>query len=169
MIAAVRLAFGLLTIFPVGDPGPVTRRTAGRAVAFFPLVGLVLGVLGAVMIKLARASYHTYSLQLLPAAMALALLALLSRGMHLDGLADVTDGLGADVASLAFRDDEVDLRTRAGTRITYVLGREDAALTLAQSGLKDLNLNDGSVEYVDLRFENKLFVKRRGAAETAGS
>jgi hypothetical protein len=78
-------------------------------------------------------------------------------------------GLGADVASLAFRDDEVDLRTRAGTRITYVLGREDAALTLAQSGLKDLNLNDGSVEYVDLRFENKLFVKRRGAAETAGS
>lgn len=95
MIAAVRLAFGLLTIFPVGSPGPVTRRTAGRAVPFFPLVGLVLGVLGAVVVKLVRASYHTYSLQLLPAAAALALLAFLSRGMHLDGLADVADGLGA--------------------------------------------------------------------------
>jgi adenosylcobinamide-GDP ribazoletransferase len=95
VIAAVRLAFGLLTIFPVGSPGPVTRRTVGRAVAFFPLVGLVLGVLGAVVVKLARASYHTYSLQLLPAALALALLAFLSRGMHLNGLSDVADGLGA--------------------------------------------------------------------------
>ena len=95
MIAAVRLAFGLLTIFPVGPPGRVDRRTAGRAVAFFPLVGLVLGVLAAVVVKLARASYHTYSLQLLPAALALALLAFLTRGMHLDGLADVADGLGA--------------------------------------------------------------------------
>jgi adenosylcobinamide-GDP ribazoletransferase len=95
VISAVRLAFGLLTIFPVGSPGPPTRRTAGRAVAFFPLVGLVLGVLGAVVVKLVRASYHTYSLQLLPAAAALALLAFLSRGMHLDGLADVADGLGA--------------------------------------------------------------------------
>ena len=95
MTAALRLAFGLLTILPVGPPERVDRRAAGRAVAAFPLVGLVLGVLAAVAVKLVRASYHTYSLQLLPAAVALGLLAFLTRGLHLDGLADVADGLGA--------------------------------------------------------------------------
>ena len=95
MIAAVRLAFGLLTIFPVGSPRQLDRRTAGRAVAFFPLVGLVLGILAAILVKLVRAWFQTFSLQLLPAVLALALLAFLTRGMHLDGLADVADGLGA--------------------------------------------------------------------------
>jgi adenosylcobinamide-GDP ribazoletransferase len=93
--AAVRLAFGLLSIVPVGQPGTVDRRRAGRAVIAFPLVGLVLGIVAAVAIKLVRAGYQTFSLQLLPAAVALGVLAVLSRGLHLDGLADVSDGLGA--------------------------------------------------------------------------
>jgi adenosylcobinamide-GDP ribazoletransferase len=95
VIVAVRLAFGLLTIFPVRAPAAVTRRSAERAAACFPIVGLVLGVLAALLIKLARSWYRTYYVFMLPAALGIALLALLTRAMHLDGLADVSDGLGA--------------------------------------------------------------------------
>jgi hypothetical protein len=69
--------------------------------------------------------------------------------------------LGADVISVAIRGDEADLYTRAGTRITYVLGREQQAANLAASGFSTLNLNDGSLLYVDLRFDSKLFFKKK--------
>jgi hypothetical protein len=72
-------------------------------------------------------------------------------------------GLGADIVSVTIRDDEADIYTRAGTRITYVLGREQAAANLAASGLPALNLNDGSLLYVDLRFDSKVFFKKKDA------
>ncbi len=70
-------------------------------------------------------------------------------------------GLGVDVVSVVIRGDEADLYTRAGTRITYVLGREQQAAGLAASGFSSLNLNDGSLLYVDLRFDSKLFFKKK--------
>lgn len=70
--------------------------------------------------------------------------------------------LGADVASLDLRGDEADLFTRAGTRITYVLGHEAAAAQLAATAFPQLNLNDGSVLYVDLRFDGKVYFKKKG-------
>lgn len=70
--------------------------------------------------------------------------------------------LNADVVSIALRGDEADLYTRAGTRITYVVGREQQAVGLATSGFSTLNLNDGSLLYVDLRFDSKLYFKKRG-------
>lgn len=94
----LRSAFGLLTILPVGPSRPLDlrdRRNANATALWFPFVGLVIGICGAIIIKLVRAWYETFSLQLLPAVLALALAALLTRGMHLDGLADVADGLGA--------------------------------------------------------------------------
>jgi hypothetical protein len=69
--------------------------------------------------------------------------------------------LGADVIAVAIRGDEADLYTRAGTRITYVLGREQQAATLATSAFPTLNLNDGSLLYVDLRFDSKVFFKKK--------
>lgn len=95
MITALRVAFGLLTIIPVGQPVALSRRSAGRVAACFPIVGLVLGVLAALLIKVARQWYRTFYVFLLPAALGIALLALLTRALHLDGLADVADGLGA--------------------------------------------------------------------------
>lgn len=71
--------------------------------------------------------------------------------------------LGADVAELTFREDEADLYTEAGTRITYVLGREEEAAGIAASVFPQLALNDGSIQYVDLRFSGKAYFKRAEA------
>ncbi len=70
--------------------------------------------------------------------------------------------LGADVVSLTIRGDEADLVTRAGTRLTYVLGREQEAAGVAASVFPQLALNDGSILYVDLRFSGKAYFKRAG-------
>lgn len=70
--------------------------------------------------------------------------------------------LGANVVSVSLRGDEADLYTYAGTRITYVIGREKQAADLASSAFSTLNLNDGSLLYVDLRFESKVFFKKQG-------
>ena len=72
--------------------------------------------------------------------------------------------LGANVVSVSFRADEADLYTEAGTRITYVLGREQEAVGIAASVFPQLSLNDGSVSYVDLRFSGKAYFKRANEA-----
>lgn len=72
--------------------------------------------------------------------------------------------LGVSPVSLAIRGDEADLfvpSSGRGTRITYVLGREEAAAKLAAAVFPRLNLTDGSIEYVDLRFNGKAYIKRR--------
>ena len=87
---AVRLAFGTLTILPVHPPGQVDRRTAGWAMALAPLVGLVLAAVAVLVLSLLEDRSP-----LLAATLAIAVLALLTRGIHLDGLADTVDGLGS--------------------------------------------------------------------------
>lgn len=73
--------------------------------------------------------------------------------------------LGANSAALALRGDEADFYTLGGTRITYVIGREENAAALAASVFPKLQLNDGSVEYVDLRFETKVYLRKQGAVQ----
>ncbi len=68
--------------------------------------------------------------------------------------------LGADITSVALRGDEADLFTKTGTRIIFVLGREEAAAALAATAFPALSLNDGSLEYVDLRFDGKVYSKK---------
>lgn len=75
-------------------------------------------------------------------------------------------GLGADISSVTLRGDEIDLHTNAGTRITYVIGKEGEAAILAATSFPSLKLNDGSIEYIDLRFQNKVYLKRKGQAPT---
>ncbi|MFI6511430.1 adenosylcobinamide-GDP ribazoletransferase [Streptosporangium sp. NPDC050855] len=87
----IRLAVGTLSVFPV-RPGVVDRRAAGIAMAVAPLVGVAIGAVAALVL--------TISLWLavtpLPASvLAVATVALLTRGLHLDGLADLADGLGS--------------------------------------------------------------------------
>jgi hypothetical protein len=67
--------------------------------------------------------------------------------------------LGARVAAVQIRGDEADLFTTGGTRITYVIGDESAAASLAATAFRTLDLNGGSLEYIDLRFSGKVYYK----------
>lgn len=71
-------------------------------------------------------------------------------------------GFGIPIASVALRGDEADLFVAPSTRITYVIGKEKEAAKVAEIGFPKLNLMDGSLEYVDLRFEGKMYLKRAG-------
>ncbi|HKE50885.1 MAG TPA: adenosylcobinamide-GDP ribazoletransferase [Actinomycetes bacterium] len=91
LTAGIRLAVGLLTAIPV-ETGRVDRATAGTAMMFAPAVGLGLGFLAGLV------SWLTVDLwpgTLLPALLAVAVLAILTRALHLDGLADTADGFGS--------------------------------------------------------------------------
>ncbi|WP_182897322.1 adenosylcobinamide-GDP ribazoletransferase [Microbispora sp. H10830] len=89
--AAWRLAVGTLTVFPV-RPVEVDRQVAGRAMSLAPFVGLLLGLTAAAVLEAAGAASGS---QLLGAVLAVAALAWLTRALHLDGLADLADGLGS--------------------------------------------------------------------------
>ncbi len=69
--------------------------------------------------------------------------------------------LGSPVTSIVFRSDEVDDLLTSGTRVTYVIGDEQNAFTALVSGHENLNLTDGSVEYIDLRFDGKMYLKKK--------
>jgi hypothetical protein len=71
-------------------------------------------------------------------------------------------GLGVPVSSLAIHEDEADLWLNGPTRVTYVLGHEEQAAQLAAAAFPTLNLTNGSIQYVDLRFEGKVYLKRYG-------
>ncbi|GAB3087665.1 adenosylcobinamide-GDP ribazoletransferase [Nocardioides zeae] len=88
----VRLAVGTLSVLRVPPPRHVDRAVAGVAMTVAPGVGLVLALLVAVPVGvLARLG----SAPLLLAVLAVAGVAALTRALHLDGLADVADGLGS--------------------------------------------------------------------------
>jgi adenosylcobinamide-GDP ribazoletransferase len=75
----LRLALTTLTVLPLRGPTTLDRKTAGAAMALAPLVGLLLGLVAAgVLAGAARVSGD-----LLAAALAVAVLALLTRGLHL--------------------------------------------------------------------------------------
>lgn len=91
----LRLAVTLLTALPLpggADAPALDRRTAAAAMYWAPVVGLVLGAAAAGVLLACRAGH---SGALLGAVLAIGVLAALSRGLHLDGLADLADGLGS--------------------------------------------------------------------------
>jgi adenosylcobinamide-GDP ribazoletransferase len=101
----LRLSVTLLTVFPLrGDAaasrasGP-DRATAAAAMAWAPVVGLLLGAIAAAV--LLAVDHPLGGGPLTGAALALASLALLTRGLHLDGLADLADGLGSGRPAIA--------------------------------------------------------------------
>ncbi|MDI6098033.1 adenosylcobinamide-GDP ribazoletransferase [Actinoplanes sp. NEAU-A12] len=86
-----RLAVTTLTVLPL-RVGRVDRSTAAVAMAVAPVVGALLGLLLAGLHEGLRA---LGSPALVAAGVTVAAGALLTRGLHLDGLADTVDALGS--------------------------------------------------------------------------
>jgi adenosylcobinamide-GDP ribazoletransferase len=90
MLTDLGLALSFLTILPVPRRRTAEALELAAAMAWFPLVGLLLGgvltgsALGLILVLPDPAT----------AALVVALLAVATRALHLDGLADTLDGLG---------------------------------------------------------------------------
>ncbi|MEI8132913.1 MAG: adenosylcobinamide-GDP ribazoletransferase [Leptolinea sp.] len=85
----LRQAFTQLTILPFSSTEAPQPGDSGRAAIWFPLVGLIIGSLLAGGWWLLSSVFPP----ILAAPLTLAFWALLSGGLHLDGLADCCDGL----------------------------------------------------------------------------
>jgi adenosylcobinamide-GDP ribazoletransferase len=92
MLDALRLSVGTLTIVPSGTVPEIDRRTAARAMIIAPLAVLPLAVVSAAIGWIGQAVGLP---RLAVGLLVVGALALGSRALHLDGLADTVDGLGA--------------------------------------------------------------------------
>src|ERR687893_2832723 len=121
---------GLLTALPV----PACAASSARGVLpWAPLVGLLLG---GVATGIGLLGTRTVS-SLVGAVLAVTVLALLTRGLHLDGLADTADGLGPlrdrDRALAVMRQGDVGPFGVAAVVLTLLLQVACAAELLAAS------------------------------------
>lgn len=83
-------AVRFLTILPIPIKKKMTERDLGRAAAWFPAVGVLLGGL----LFLGFRVFSLFLSSLTVNAFVLVFWVLLTRGFHLDGLADTADGIG---------------------------------------------------------------------------
>jgi len=91
MLLAARIAIAFLTILPVRLPAELPGDGLKRSAGFFPLAGwLIGGFLAGWAWLCVRAGLPP----LVSAVLLVGLGAWLTRGLHLDGLADLLDGLG---------------------------------------------------------------------------
>jgi adenosylcobinamide-GDP ribazoletransferase len=84
-------ALSFLTILPAGRFPLAEEKGLARSMAFFPLVGLLIGLLLAIAYFLLSFLFS----KSLVLWLTLGCLALLTRGFHLDGFADTVDGFAA--------------------------------------------------------------------------
>ncbi|MGH3913482.1 MAG: adenosylcobinamide-GDP ribazoletransferase [Pseudonocardiaceae bacterium] len=134
MIRGLALAVSWLTVVPMRASGEVDRGLARRALYWAPVLGAALGLLATVGL----ATLHVLDTPpLLAGLLVVGMLAMLTRGMHLDGLADTADGLGcyggATRALAVMRDGSAG--PFAVVTLVLVLATQAAALgALAETG-----------------------------------
>ena len=132
-LADLRAAVAFLTRVPVAGSGHAESTTGAAA---FPIVGALLGALGAIPLVGLGADHPVIA-----AILAVATIAILDGGLHLDGLADTVDALAApaDRAERARTDPQVGSAGVAA--IVVVLAAEVAASAeLAGRGLVPVGL-----------------------------
>jgi adenosylcobinamide-GDP ribazoletransferase len=89
------VALSLFTVIPAGVGDSLDEGAAVRAVFWLPVLGAGLGLAGSAVMVFVAAGDVSPERQLLGAALAVALIAVATGGLHLDGLADTADGLGS--------------------------------------------------------------------------
>ena len=89
---AWRLSAGTFLVIPVHPPARVDRAVAERAMVLAPVTALPAA---GVWLGLGLVTQGGWLTPLLAAGLALTTTTLLSRAMHLDGLADLADGLAS--------------------------------------------------------------------------
>ena len=90
-LTELRLAASFLTIFPVIDQRPASEEAVARSFAWFPVIGFAIGV------ALAAEDWilaHVFA-RVLRSVLILVSLTIITGAVHLDGLADTADALGA--------------------------------------------------------------------------
>ena len=87
-MVSLRTAYAFLTILP-GLPANPSARQLSASRAYYPVVGLALGLL---LVALEAASSSIFP-DFLTSALIVVFLVIATRGLHLDGLMDVCDGL----------------------------------------------------------------------------
>jgi len=85
------LAFSFLTILPVVDRRPASDETVAASFAWFPIVGFILGV---ALIGEDRLLAYVFP-QVIRSVLIVISLTVITGAVHLDGLADTADPLGA--------------------------------------------------------------------------
>ncbi|NOQ63090.1 MAG: adenosylcobinamide-GDP ribazoletransferase [Methyloprofundus sp.] len=105
MLASFALALQFLTRLPLNINIKISDQRIAQSVLFYPLVGLIIGILLVLLNQLCLSEQPTG----LSAAIILSVWVLLTGGLHLDGLADCSDawagGLGDKQRTLAIMKD----------------------------------------------------------------
>src|SRR3954468_24509709 len=90
---ALLRSLALFSVVPVRQHAELTRAGAIAAVRWVPLVGALLGAIaGLPLVAVREWAPHANALG---AVLSVCVLVLLTRALHLDGLADTADGLGS--------------------------------------------------------------------------
>jgi adenosylcobinamide-GDP ribazoletransferase len=84
-------ALQFLTLFPWPKRADRSAGEIGTGTLFFPVIGVLLGLI----LALVNSALEPFASAGLSSVVLVALLAFLTRGLHLDGLGDTFDGLGA--------------------------------------------------------------------------